>query len=402
MPSAAGWCSLLNLRGFNLIKINGPVHKEAGHKDASSVHGTRRDEMSLRKRTKLLSRQTGFLHYEILSRIWIEGTLKIREMNELMVQEVYVAFCIAYPDETLKCTTKKIRRMYQSMRPYRSLQDDTSAPTVYEYSEPVKRHVAIFDMQQQATCFLQKTNKLLAEAALDASSPEFVEHHVGLAKLHREFESLCNEYTKDVASINDSRIALQIALEQIKEAIAPTRLIETTHDDVVEEPGSNARRLAEGLRPVVNSLYKKHLLFLKKATQLVRLHTEYMHRRQLEKNKKMSVDVNGNAKSVPCDEEAVPILNTAEAVQALELDIIKAENVLLSLYEKKHKFGKHVMRHRNSKFLGFFLLPDGKVKHFSVGLGSETGDERHCRLLLAKYGHLPRYKGKRITHYTSK
>ena len=49
MPSAAGaWCSLLNLRGFNLIKINGPVHKEAGHKrrEFGARNTERRNELA--------------------------------------------------------------------------------------------------------------------------------------------------------------------------------------------------------------------------------------------------------------------------------------------------------------------------------------------------------------------
>ena len=91
-----------------------------------------------------------------------------------------------------------------------------------------------------------------------------------------------------------------------------------------------------------------------------------------------------------------------DSAQAIDSEIIKIEHTLLEMYQKKHKYGKPVMRPRDSKFLGFFLLPNGKVKHFSVGLDGNTGDERHCQLLLAKYGHFPRRMGKNITHYTSK
>jgi len=98
-------------------------------------------------------------------------------------------------------------------------------------------------------------------------------------------------------------------------------------------------------------------------------------------------------------------MKTAESIRELGAEINKAEEHLLDLYEKKRKSGltpTMPVHKRKSKFLGFFLVPDGKVKHFSIGLDTEKGDERACQLLLAKHGFAPVRKGKRITHYSLK
>jgi len=60
------------------------------------------------------------------------------------------------------------------------------------------------------------------------------------------------------------------------------------------------------------------------------------------------------------------------------------------------------MHKRSAKYLGFFLLPDGKMKHISIGLDGEMGDKSACQLLLAKHGYVPLGKGTRIKHYTPK
>jgi len=345
----------------------------------------------------------GFIHYEILSRIWVEGTLRIKELNEQMITEIVEAFGAMYPHDSDKCFPQKVVRLYNEMRPVRVLQEvNASATSVpYKISDTVKRHAALFAMQEQATRVLDETNQLLLEPSLETSSPEFAERLAVLSNLHHEFEEWCVKYGSDVVTACNTRNALRRALEQMNEAILLNTQIREGEGEVVEEPVT-LRSVRGGVKGLADSIYSKQIHFMRKVSKLVDLHTEYAAQRHHESKQNKR-----HEGSVPVISRTgmAPIVSTADSVRELEAEIGSAEKNLLSLYEKKRKFNMSVvapMRNRKAKFLGFFLIPDGKVKHFSFGIDGETGDESVCQLLLAKHGFAPIRKGKRITHYTSK
>jgi len=363
---------------------------------------------ALRKRRRNLNPgQMGFVNYEILSRVWIEGTYRIKHLTDEMVKEVVEAFGAMYPHDSEICFPEKVNRMYSNLRPVRLPQPVNASATsvLYELSEPVKKHAALFALQQQATRVLDDTNQLLADASMETSSPEFAERLAVLSNLHHEFEEWCVKYGSDIVTACNTRNALRLVLQRMNDAIsscAQTRELE-------QEPVSS--NLPRGGKGVTDSIHNKQVLFMRKASKLVKLHNEHAVIRQRERTQSRVRD--GSVPDAPNSEEApiinttriAPIVNAADSVRELELEISNAEKNLLALYEKKRKFGTSVMapvHKRNAKFLAFFLIPDGKMKHFSIGLDGETGDESACKLLLAKHGYVPLGKGTRIKHYTSK
>jgi len=361
-----------------------------------------------RKRPRYLDPgQTGFVQYEILSRIWVEGTYRIKELTDEMVREVVEAFGAMYPQDSDSCFPQKIYRMYNQMRPVRIPQPVNASTTsvLFEYSEPVKRHAALFALQQQAARALDDANQLLADASMETSSPEFAERLAVLSNLHHEFEEWCVKYGSDVITACNTRNALRCVLERMNDAISSC----TQKEQLELKPvSSNSLRAS---KVVSDSIHNRQVLFMRRASKLVDLHNEQANIRQREKKQNIGRDV--CAEEMPIREEApiinttrvAPIVNAADSVRELELDISTTEKSLLALYEKKRKFGTSVMapmHKRNAKFLGFFVLPDGKMKHISIGLDGETGDKSACQLLLAKHGYVPLGKGTRIKHYTSK
>jgi hypothetical protein len=142
-------------------------------------------------------------------------------------------------------------------------------------------------------------------------------------------------------------------------------------------------------------------LYKRKASELVDLHGEYA--KQLELERRQNDAVVDSTPHLPCT-HLVPLIQTTYNVRDLEKEISDSENALMALYEKKRNFGvpETMSAHqRTPKYLGFFLLPEGKIKHVSLGLDEDTGDESFCQLMLAKHGYSQNHKGKRITHFTS-
>jgi len=344
--------------------------------------------------------QMGFVHYEILSRIWIEGTLRIRDLNEQMTKEVVAAFSAAYPHECEKVSTQKIRRVFNEMRPVRTPQDVSASttPLSFEYSEPVKRHAALFSMQQQATRVLEASKQMLAaEVVIEPSSAEFAEHLASLSSLHQEFEDWCTKYGRDVVAATNTRNDLRHAVEQLNNVSFATS---TQRDEDNKEPESSS--FLRGTKSIAEAISSNNHTFLKRALKLADLHTTYIHQLEVERKRIKRHDGSAPAAS---SSQMTPIISASDSVRELESEISNTEKTLLALYEKKRKFclASTVTAHkRDTKFLAFFLIPDGKMKHFSIGLDCDTGDESLCQLALAKHGYVSMRKGKRIKHYTSK
>jgi len=207
--------------------------------------------------------QTGFLQYEILSRIWIEGTLRIKELDEQIIEEVIDAFRSTYPHDSEKCSTPKIRRLYNEMRPVRFRQDGEATPSgvAFAYSEPVKRHAALFALQQQATRVLDEHKQLVAEASLEAL-PDFAEHLAHLANISREFEDWCIKHGRDVVAACNTRNALRNALEQLNNL---TFTLNTgKQQELSEEEPATLDDFIGGTKGVASSIYSKHFTFMKK------------------------------------------------------------------------------------------------------------------------------------------
>jgi len=260
-------------------------------------------------------------------------------------------------------------------------------------------------LQQQARTALENTNKMLADSSMDTSSPEFAERLAVISNLHHEFEEWCVRYGSDVVTACNTRNALRRVLERMNDAISSC----TQQEQLACDPASG--NLLRGAKGVTDSIHRKQILFMRKASKLVNLHNEHAAIRQREGKQSRCRD--GSVPHVPSSDVApiinttriAPIVNAADSVRELESEIRNTESNLLTLYERKRKFGTSVvapLHKRNAKFLAFFMIPDGKMKHFSIGLDGEIGDESACKLLLAKHGYAPLGKGTRIKHYTSK
>jgi hypothetical protein len=316
-------------------------------------------------------------------------------------------FCAKYPEGSeMGLVPPKIKRVYAGMRPVRRSQigeDPATSSVLFEYPESVKRHAALFSMQEKATSVLESTNKLLAEASLEPSSPELAELVVRLSNLHHEYEEWCFGHGKDIVAANNTRNSLRVALNQINDAIKNARNDQgiAQEEDAVVETTSHTPRMG-GARGCYIAMWKKQTSYMKKVKELLNLHDEL--NTQLEIESKHNEHLNPPVESTSSAPriQVAPLVDAADSVRELENEICNSEKALAALYEKKRKFGMPVMtaRERKPKYLGFFLLSDGKVKHYSVGLDGETGDERSCQLLLAKHGYSPSRKGKRITDYT--
>jgi len=352
--------------------------------------------------------QVGFLQHEILSRVWIKGTLRMKELSEQIMKEVIDAFCARYPQDSDKCTFTKIKRMFCAMRPSRLSTHEGALPrtsVVFEYKEPVKRHAAFSALQEQAVRTVDRTKQLLSDAHFNASSPELAEHVATLSNLHHEFEEWCAGFGKDLVVATDTRNSLRVALKQMNDAIAGSvgkeLRDEEEQEEAVKESVSDVTHVRKS-QTVSFTIYQKQIPFLKKAADIVKLHAEFV--KQLHTESKQNDSLVKTTPAESCDELA-SLVDTADSIRELEKEISSSEKALQALYEKKSKFSMPVMvpmHKRAPKFLGFFLLPDGKVRHFSVGLDNEKGDESVCNLLRAKHGYAKSRTGKLITHYTPK
>jgi len=336
-----------------------------------------------KQRHKMHMKHSGFLHNKLLERVWIEGTMRMKPLEDGMVEEVLEAFSARYPEEGTLLTKENIKRIFRKLRPARVVDNgETSLVGELIYSEPLKRHVSLFSLQQKARLLLDA----LAEAASDESFVQIANDTTrgfgNISDLHATFVDWCSGYGEDILSANTTRLALQSALERLHK-IGP---VSTDKQSVA-------------IKEVSQKIMRKQNSFLRKAKELVRLQDEHTTRQEAV-GRNCFNEKGSNATEIQRED------TRSEVVKDLQIEIAAMELALRAAYEKQWTLTNQTPRavsEKKTKFMAFFLLPNGKVKHFSIGLENmKDGDQEACMLMMAKHGYATSLKGRVIKHYASK
>jgi len=345
------------------------------------------------KRGWMKAPQSGFLQHLVFERVWIEGTMRIKKLDEGMVTEIREVFAFKYPEHKELCTAAKVKRVYDSMRPIIVKLGDETTLVELKYTDVMRRYLSLDAMQRDARQLLVSINQPEPLGSTNVADADDINSR--LLKLHTSFFDWCMGLGVDIEPANQTRVALEQALEQREVPKPSVAAIAVKTLKVVDE--AKAKKDA---KDKCMSMYicNKQRSFAKKVSDLLRLHNEHASTRN--KKQRSELVVEGSTAEVIAT--PMPENDGADVIlKGMEKKIRAMESALIEAYEEKRTMeSKQPAQDATTQFLGYFILPNGKVRHYSAGVSNMDGDgDAHlCKVLLAKYGQKPNLKRKWLTH----
>jgi len=342
-----------------------------------------------KKRVQMEKRQTGFLQYLVFRRVCIEGTMRIKALEETDVVAIRDAFILKYPEAEALCNNAKVKRVFDSFRPFQASSTrqgtEPTLPTL-QHTATMHRYVAFDAMQREAKRLLDTLElEEPSNTPLDSEGND-------LKTLHSSFVAWCGGYGADIESAAITRVALQRAMEKNRppNPSSNVKFSSSSFDEPEEQRECSVKYMSK-------RICNKQKSFERKVFDLLQLHNEKATSRKA---------ASKTAFLAPLEAQQVPsVADMDQSLEALQNDIQAMENALIDAYEKRRKLSpsKAIGRRENRKavFLGYFILPSGKVRQYSAGIGIREGDYQACRLLLAKHDCQPDLSKKKWLSYTA-